>query len=68
MLSQKIFANIYFPKITPMVLSETKLFLGGNMLIFIIIINIFTFPPNLPLTKGGLWQGCTLLAYGDRDY
>ena len=50
MLSQKIFANIYYPKITPMVLSETKLFLGGNMLIFIIIINIFTIPPNLPLS------------------
>ena len=26
---------------------------------------IFTFPLNPPLTKGDLWQGVALLAYGD---
>ena len=34
--------------------------------IFIIIIrDIFTIPLNPPLTKGDLWQGVALLAYGD---
>ena len=34
----------------------------------IIIRDIFTFPLNPPLTKGDLWQGVALLAYGDGGY
>ena len=60
------FASTYYTKITPAVCTKAKPLI---MIMDIIIIrDIFTFPPNLPLTKGGLWQGGALLAYGDGGY
>ena len=56
--------STYYTKITPMVCTKAKPLI--MIMKFIIIIrDIFTFPLNPPLTKGDLWQGCALLAYGD---
>ena len=58
------FASTYYTKITPAVLRKSKAqnydyeFHNHNN-------KIFTFPLNPPLTKGDLWQGVALLAYGD---